>query len=1014
MANCNRQQLNITCGTDVVLHDKLMFDGEVFDPNVSVDIECSLVNSLGRRTSLEYEIADETLIIQIPWVDGRNAGCYGLEVKGKCNGKTWATYADSLIRYTRATVEGASVVEVSSDWYDITQVVSYRYSDSPLDEVDATIDDNYGEPEVIPTYEHNKLTLSFKNLRGNGIVSVEQTVESTEPEGVNETTITQDNGNTTVFRVRNGKSIVGPKGQTGDSAIFDPTTGNISQMKQGAGDDALSPMSQKAVTDEVTRDIVQISLSGITAINKFINIDNLWATGDARNQCKMLNVQPGELYRLVASDNYSCIFAFLTSEDTQTVGNSPAFADGHTGRERISEGTQTIVTIPSNASKLYVLVTSSGNNHTPHIFKVERLKDSVDTLENKVDENNVIEKQLPTEYTLIDFTINNNGKWVNNDPNEKWALIPVEPNSVYKVLPKSGYYLTYTFLYDKLGISNNADVHFANGYTGKATTTIYETELTAPDNARFLAVLHYLNGSDRYPRSLKKITEVNDVVPVQKKIRVRLERMSLNTSTGGYGYGSYKNGFSTSKMYRTPDDGLVKLTFFNDSTASGFRIFGYDENGKFCYVRNSIPQTKGTPVVVTLPDCQYFKVGIGVDAYSGTTDSPDIVEMLMEGAFPDDYEAYNTPQVTPDSNGNYMIALTLSIDAATPTGQDIETATITDAVNIQFDNGMLALPSTYKADGTPTRLIIFCHGSAKHITPGQTAWPTDAYGVDPTYWLSEGYAVMDMDGLPDDTTTPHWCSPVAYNCMLAAYRHVIANYNICKDGVFLGGRSLGGAMALTIMALEHIPVIACCPFAPAGPESTRAFWTKTAAEKQMIAATCGIYNPDGVAWQQYDFPVELLTMEYATINGNKKYIGNFGRLMQYSPSYRLVVNNPSVAALTNEILFTAIGTDAAKKAALEAYLLEIYGGCAVKTRIPTKFFGAYDDTSVDPASTNLWVRMFRNGGNIIEQRMFPSGGHAFDLANANRVQSFVNSRGNTMSNVPIAYIEALQFWRSYE
>lgn len=257
MANCrNTQQLNITCGTDVVLHDKLMFDGEVFDPNLSVDIECNLVNSLGKRTSLEYEIADETLIIQIPWVDGRNAGCYGLEVKGKCNGKTWATYADSLIRYTRATVEGAAVVETEHDWHDVTQVVSYRYSDSPLDEVDATIDDNYGEPTVTPTYEHNKLTLDFKNLRGNGIASVEQTTVSTEDEGVNETTVTQDSGTSTVIQVRNGsKGSKGDKGDPGDSAIFDPSTGNISEMKQGTGLDELSPMSQKAVTEALVSKI---------------------------------------------------------------------------------------------------------------------------------------------------------------------------------------------------------------------------------------------------------------------------------------------------------------------------------------------------------------------------------------------------------------------------------------------------------------------------------------------------------------------------------------------------------------------------------------------------------------------------------------------------------------------------------------------------------------------------------------------------------------------------------------
>ena len=387
MANCkNTQQLNITCGADVVLHDKLMFDGEVFDPNVSVDIECNLVNSLGKRTSLEYEIADEVLIIQIPWVDGRNAGCYGLEVKGKCNGKTWATYADSLIRYTRATVEGAAVVEAESDWYDVTQIVSYRYSDSPLDEVDATIDDNYGEPTVTPTYEHNKLTLDFKNLRGNGIESVEQTTVSTEDEGINETTITQDNGNTTVIQVRNGrKGTKGDKGDTGDSAIFDPTTGNISQMKQTTGDDELSPMSQKAVTKEI--DKLNADISNVPLLSE----DNLINRGDAILITNYYIKENGVSYTQASSPKIGCFFNVLKNDKVYITANNAAtthyalvkslppadliYAQGESGRHIAAAGTSFTVDIPENCYLYLMGVDVSAStiiDHLPAAVKIER------------------------------------------------------------------------------------------------------------------------------------------------------------------------------------------------------------------------------------------------------------------------------------------------------------------------------------------------------------------------------------------------------------------------------------------------------------------------------------------------------------------------------------------------------------------------------------------------------------------------------------------------------------------
>ena len=62
----------------------------------------------------------------------------------------------------------------------------------------------------------------------------------------------------------------------------------------------------------------------------------------------------------------------------------------------------------------------------------------------------------------------------------------------------------------------------------------------------------------------------------------------------------------------------------------------------------------------------------------------------------------------------------------------------------------------------------------------------------------------------------------------------------------------------------------------------------------------------------------------------------------------------------------------------------------------------------------LWYDMLCNGGNICEMRMFQTGGHPFDLASQNRVATFVNTRGIQLTDVPIAYIEALQFWRRYE
>ena len=84
-----------------------------------------------------------------------------------------------------------------------------------ITEVTASVDNTIGEPEVRTTFVGGKMNFAFKNIKGN--------------QGV--------------------RGATGEKGPKGDSAVFDPTTGNIATIKQTTGGDTESPMSQKAVTD---------------------------------------------------------------------------------------------------------------------------------------------------------------------------------------------------------------------------------------------------------------------------------------------------------------------------------------------------------------------------------------------------------------------------------------------------------------------------------------------------------------------------------------------------------------------------------------------------------------------------------------------------------------------------------------------------------------------------------------------------------------------------------------------
>lgn len=379
-------------GTDVVLRDTLIFDGETFDPSLSVGITANLVSSLGKRTTLEVEVADGGLIIYVPWVDGRNAGFYGLEVTGTCNSKKWATYADSLIHYTRATEMGVAEVTIESDYYDITQVVGYRYSTSPIDSVTASVDDQVGTPEVDADYDGKILSFEFHNMkgnRGNGIASSSE-VLSPDDGGTNTHTFTDDDGNEHTFHTKNGR-----KGTQGDS--FQPiedVSGLV--LAHTTGQDNTKAMSQKGVTDAVM-DSVAIDISTVdpsivgTLVNKYV-ASNKWTSGSSSKNGYFIPVTPYKQYRLTLEDK--AFHFFFTMDMYSNIGNAPHYAGGLTSDPGWTSAGTVLVTAPSDAAYLWVRnMNASGDSRLPEIIEIGTTKERIDKLDK------IIFEPIPADLT---------------------------------------------------------------------------------------------------------------------------------------------------------------------------------------------------------------------------------------------------------------------------------------------------------------------------------------------------------------------------------------------------------------------------------------------------------------------------------------------------------------------------------------------------------------------------------------------------------------------------------------
>mgnify|MGYP003322575950 CR=1 FL=1 len=253
---------------------------------------------------------------------------------------------------------------------------------------------------------------------------------------------------------------------------------------------------------------------------------------------------------------------------------------------------------------------------------------------------------------------------------------------------------------------------------------------------------------------------------------------------------------------------------------------------------------------------------------------------------------------------NGMISLTCAVQCKVP---------YCDATEEYTDNGVLLLPDSYSETGEPTRLVISCHGA------GGTVTTDDAQVLHQTlthYLLANGFAVMDMAGLPAAFAAKYGIdllnnigSPVATDAYVAGYRKCVSGFNLKKE-VLVHGASMGGISSVNLVLSGRVPTLVQTGFCPVLDTYEEIFlhpWSngapKTALEKFYSL------DPD-----RYD-------------------------------ETKIAPNNP----MTNEK--------------------------ALRYPVPLYFWQCADDGTVSPAVTEKFVARVNGAGGFAALTVFPSGGH---------------------------------------
>ena len=331
---------------------------------------------------------------------------------------------------------------------------------------------------------------------------------------------------------------------------------------------------------------------------------------------------------------------------------------------------------------------------------------------------------------------------------------------------------------------------------------------------------------------------------------------------------------------------------------------------------------------------------------------------------------------------------------------DVESQTTNKQDNevILKDWGILLLPDNYTVGGDSIRLIITCHGTGTYINSNTNA----SNIIASSFWLSQGYALLDMNCLPDgligngtNEQIRHYGSPYALQSMIKGYQYAIENYNIKKE-VFLYGASMGGLISFQLALSNTIPIIAQGAFCPCIDIYKQAYsrpWNGANQRRYMTELFGFTGTPPTFT---ANVPPTQAEIDYFKLNYNK--VIGYDNMMKgliggvYDEMHS--INGANVTGVTNtneDLLYTS-------KQKIHP--------------VPLKIWHNTNDTVVLYRYSKYYVNMVRNLGGIAYLRTFTSGAHNAWL-NGDIVSNIPTIDGGTTS-INTSMYELLLWFKRFE
>ena len=346
-----------------------------------------------------------------------------------------------------------------------------------------------------------------------------------------------------------------------------------------------------------------------------------------------------------------------------------------------------------------------------------------------------------------------------------------------------------------------------------------------------------------------------------------------------------------------------------------------------------------------------------------------------------------------ENSFNRRIFWTQNIDCNNPI-KNLSTQKFEQKNDIYSDNCALYLPDTYTADGTPTKLILFCKQGDSEITPSQ-----DPIMSQCAFFVHLGYAVLGVEGIPSELCKKTGIGKrtvgnyIHAKSMSQAYKTVIHGYNIDSTGCYAYGWSQGGHTLQNLLDNTNLPIIAA------------------AAQSPVVS----------MRYHQWDLH-RTATHNNTTFDKDARL--SIARLFDFAP----ISTNNELENLQYDATKTN-GWDPFTTNVDNPYNGFVQGTCAgdnlwglpdsvsvaditmvKKLRSPIKIWVADNDNSLGADVVKVYVKAVQNSGQTAEIRVFTIGGHNISRAQKN-IGTFTVY--DTTCNLKPLYLEMGQWFERY-